>query len=124
MPPKRRVAWLIVADPGTLDATEQRFVEALIAVSSEPGRIIGLARAFTAMVGYQLAERLGCWLTTVKDAALAGFADGLIGYLAATRAALSLPWSTGPVDGQIGSLKTIEWTSFPSPLIAGELEAR
>ena len=108
MPSKRRAAWLVVADPETLDATEQRFVETLIATSSELGRIIDLARTFSAMVRYQQAERLDAWLAAAKDTALTGFADGLVRDLAAIRAALSLPWSTGPVEGQISHLKTIK----------------
>jgi transposase len=110
MPSKRRAAWLVVADPETIDATEQRFVDALIAGSAELGRIIELARAFSAMVRYQQAERLDCWLAAAKDTALAGFADDLVRDLAAIRAALSLPWSTGPVEGQISYLKTIKRT--------------
>jgi transposase len=110
MPSKRRAAWLVVADAETIDATEQRFVEALIATSSELGRIIELARAFSAMVRYQQAEQLDAWLAAAKDTALAGFADGLVRDLAAIRAALSLPWSTGPVEGQISYLKTIKRT--------------
>ncbi len=38
------------------------------------------------------------------------FAGGLTRDLAAVRAALSLPWSTGPVEGQISRLKTIKRT--------------
>ena len=110
MPSKRRAAWLAVADPETIDATEQRFVDALIAGSTELDRIIELARAFNAMVRYQQAERLDAWLAAAKDTALAGFADGLVRDLAAIRAALSLPWSTGPVEGQISYLKTIKRT--------------
>lgn len=36
------------------------------------------------------------------------FANGLKRDLAAVRAALSLPWSTGPVEGQISRVKTIK----------------
>lgn len=110
MPSKRRAAWLVVADYETIDTTEQRFVEALIATSPELGRIIELARVFNGMVRYQQAERLDSWLAAAKDTALAGFADGLVRDLAAIRAALSLPWSTGPVEGQISYLKTIKRT--------------
>ncbi|GEO43366.1 hypothetical protein SAE02_75140 [Skermanella aerolata] len=110
MPSKRRAAWLVVADPETIDATDQGFVDALIAGSAELGRIIELARVFNAMVRYQQAERLDSWLVTAKETALAGFADGLVRDLAAIRAALSLPWSTGPVEGQICRLKTIKRT--------------
>jgi transposase len=110
MPSKRRAAWLVVADPETLDATEQRFVDALIAGSAELGRIIELARVFNAMVRYQQAEPLDGWLAAAKETALAGFVDGIVRDLAAIRAALSLPWSTGPVEGQISYLKTIKRT--------------
>lgn len=34
-----------------------------------------------------------------KKTALAEFTDGLVRDLAAIRTALSLPWSTGPVEG-------------------------
>ena len=51
------------------------------------------------MVRYQQAERLDSWLAAAKDTALIGFADGLVRDLAAIRAALSLPWSTGPGGG-------------------------
>ena len=60
--------------------------------------IIGLARAFSTMVRRQPADRLDSWLAVGKETALAGFANG---------AALSLPWSTGPVEGPISHLKTI-----------------
>jgi transposase len=49
-------------------------------------------------------------LTAAKGSALAGFADGTRRDLDAVRAALALPWSTGPVEGQISYLKTIKRT--------------
>ena len=110
MPSKRRAAWLVVADRDRIDVTEQRFVDALVASSPELNRLIGLAREFSAMVRRQQADRLDRWLAAVKGSALAGFADGLRRDLDAIRAALSLPWSTGPVEGQISYLKTIKRT--------------
>ena len=110
MPSKRRAAWLVVADPEAIDAPEQRFVDALIAGSSELASVIHLAREFSTMVRRQQAERLDGWLAAAKETALAGFVDGLARDLEAIRAALSLPWSTGPVEGQISHLKTIKRT--------------
>jgi transposase len=110
MPSRRRAAWLVVADPEGMDATERRFVDALLAASPDLGRLIGLAREFRAMVRRQQADRLDGWLAAAKGSALAGFADGLTRDLAAVRAALSLPWSTGPVEGQVSHLKTIKRT--------------
>ena len=62
------------------------------------------------MVRCRQADRLDGWLAAAKGSALAGFASGLVRDLAAVRAALSLPWSTGPVEGQISRLKTIKRT--------------
>jgi transposase len=62
------------------------------------------------MVRSKQADQLDRWLAAAKGSALAGFADGLARDLAAIRAALSLPWSTGPVEGQISHLKTIKRT--------------
>ena len=100
----------MVADPEKMDATEQRFVDALIARSPELGGLVGLARRFSAMVRRRQAELLDRWLAAAKGSALAGFADGLTRDLDAVRAALVLPWSTGPVEGRISHPKTIKRT--------------
>jgi len=50
VPSKQRAAWLVVADPERLNATEQRFVGALIARSPELDGLISLARKFSSMV--------------------------------------------------------------------------
>ena len=99
-----------MADPETIDATEQRFVDALLASSEGLATVIELGCAFNTMVRRQQANRLDGWLAAAKDTALAGFADGLARDLAAIRTALSLPWSTGPVEGKISRLKTIKRT--------------
>jgi transposase len=109
-PSGRRAAWLVVADAGEIDDTEQKFVEALIAGSPELRPVIALAREFRAMVRQKQVDRLDDWLTATHETALAGFVGGLKRDLAAVRAALSLPWSTGPVEGQISRLKTIKRT--------------
>lgn len=109
-PSKQRAAWLVVADPERVNATEQRFVDALIARSPALEVVISLARTFSTMVRRQQAELLDRWLDAAKGSALAGFADGIRRDLAAVRSALLLAWSTGPVEGQISSLKTIKRT--------------
>jgi len=109
-PSRRRAAWLVVADSAEIEATERAFVTALISRSSMLARTIELARTFRAMVRGQRAGELDGWLAAAADTALAGFAGGLKRDLAAVRAALSLPWSTGPVEGQISTLKTTKRT--------------
>ncbi len=93
-----------------MNATEQRFDDALIAHSPELDFLVTLARKFSSMVRRQQADQLDRWLAVAKGPVLAGFAGGLMRDLAAVRAALSLPWSTGPVEGQISRLKTIKRT--------------
>mgnify|MGYP002715698440 CR=1 FL=1 len=109
-PSGRRTAWLVVADADEIDETERRFVEALIAGSAELAHLIDLAREFRAMIRKQQEERLDDWLVAAEKTAFAGFVGGLRRDLAAVRAALSLSWSTGPVEGQICRLKTIKRT--------------
>ena len=109
-PSRHRAAWLVVADPDKVNATEQRFIDALIARSPVLEVVISLARTFSTMVRRQQAELLDGWLDAAKSSALAGFADGIRRDLAAVRSALLLPWSTGPVEGQISYLKTIKRT--------------
>lgn len=110
VPSKRRAAWLMVVEQEKLDIIEQRFVAALVASSPELDRLGSLARDFSAMVRCKEADRLNQWLTAAEESALAGFADGLARDRSAIQAALSLPWSTGPVEGQISYLKTIKRT--------------
>jgi transposase len=109
-PSGRRAAWLVVAEPEEIDDMDRMFVEALITGATDLGPVVTLARDFRTMVREQQADRLDGWLIAAKGTALAGFAEGLKRDLAAVRAALSLPWSTGPVEGQISRLKTIKRT--------------
>jgi transposase len=109
-PSGRRAAWLVVAEAGELDDTERKFVDALITGAPPLVPVITLARAFRALVREKQADKLDDWLTAAQATALAGFVGGLKRDLAAVRAGLSLPWSTGPVEGQISRLKTIKRT--------------
>jgi hypothetical protein len=76
-PGKRRAAWLVVAEAETLDATERRFVEALLAASSDLAGVVELARRFRAMIRERQETALDPWLAAAKGTALAGFAAGL-----------------------------------------------
>lgn len=109
-PSRRRAAWLVVADDDEIEATKRAFVAALIAGAPKLTRTIAVARAFRALVRGKQGDALDGWLTAAGETALAGFAAGLKRDLAAVRAALSLPWSTGPVEGQISKLKTTKRT--------------
>jgi transposase len=107
-PSGRRAAWLVVADAEKPDATERRFAEALLAGPVALVEVIELAREFRRMVRERQPERLDGWLGAAASTALRGFADSLRRDLAAVRAALTEPWSTSPVEGQISRLKMIK----------------
>lgn len=109
-PSRRRAAWLVVADDGEIDVTERAFVAALMAEAPKLARTIEAARAFRAMVRGKQGGDLDGWLAAADDTALAGFAEGIKRDLAAVHAGLTLPWSTGPVEGQISKLKTTKRT--------------
>lgn len=107
-PSGRRAAWLVVADAEKLDGIERRFVDALLAGPAALSEAIELARDFRRMVRERQPERLDGWLGATGSTALRGFADSLRRDLAAVRAALTEPWSTSPVEGQISRLKMIK----------------
>jgi transposase len=71
-----------------------------------------LALRFAALVRKEGTGTLACWLDDAEGTPLAGFAKGLRKDLGAVRAALELPWSTSPVEGQISRLKTIKRTMY------------
>ncbi len=70
-----------------------------------------LLQQFVRMLKERTPEPLDAWLAAsaggdIPD--LLTFAEGLRREYAALRAALTLPWSTGPVEGQITRLKLIK----------------
>src|SRR3954453_11741818 len=71
-----------------------------------------LALGFAALVRKKGTGTLDGWLAAATGTPLEGFAEGLGKDLAAGRAALETPWSTGPVAGQISRLKTIKRTMY------------
>jgi transposase len=48
------------------------------------------------------------WIAAARQSALRGFADSIERDRAAVEAALTLPWSTGPVEGRINKLKLVK----------------
>ncbi|WP_424140747.1 hypothetical protein [Roseomonas chloroacetimidivorans] len=72
------------------------------------GTASNLARRFAALVRGGDAADLDDWLIAARDSELAGFAQGLARDLEAVRAAVTAPWSTSPVEGQINRLKTVK----------------
>ncbi len=100
------------ADTGDLTEEELAFVEALNA-RCDAFRVAGdLARQFTAMMRVRAVGKLDEWFEKARQegvpAELRTYADGLMSDNAAVRAALSLDWSNGQVEGQVNRLKMIK----------------
>lgn len=106
-----RLAWLLVRDPSGLTDEDLALLGRLQAAVPPAATAYPLLQDLMRMVRKQVPEQLDGWLV---DAATSGvpdlvtFADGLRRERAELLAALTLPWSTGPVEGQITKLKLIK----------------
>ena len=112
VPPLRRVARMLTADPSTLRAEEQRYLNRLLATSTPLALARDLALRFAAIVRERKANELDRWLADAAESEMRSFADGLRQDEAAVRAALELPWSNGQTEGQITRLKLIKRQMF------------
>jgi transposase len=83
-------------------------VATLIDAAPAITQAVNIARAFGRMIRQHAAEALDTWITTARSSALRGFADSIARDHAAVSAALTLPWSTGPVEGRINKLKLVK----------------
>jgi transposase len=81
---------------------------------------IDLTESFAELVRQRQPEGLDSWLERAAKSGLAAFrrfAGGLRDDYEAVKAGLTLPWSTGPVEGQIIRLKMLKrqakWMAVP-----------
>ncbi len=89
----------------------QQYLEQLCRVDARIARAHGLSQAFLAMVRERRGSDLDAWITAATGSgidALARFARGLRDDLIAVKAGLTLPWSNGPVEGQVTRLKLLK----------------
>jgi transposase len=110
LPSPRALAWLLLHEPKRLDNTD-KLVLAHLRTDPMLAEAHELAQDFQQMVRQRQPERLDAWFERCREAAaseLANFAVGMQREEAPIRAALSEPWSTGPVEGQITRLKSIK----------------
>jgi transposase len=87
----------------------------LHAQSAEVAEAIDLAQDFTQLVRQRQPERFDPWLERASTSALEAvqrFASGLRDDYAAVKAGMTLPWSTGPVEGHINRLKMLKRHMF------------
>jgi transposase len=106
-----QAAWLLVRPAQDLTPQEETKRDALLEKCSAAAVAYPLSQRFNEMVRERQAEKLDAWFaeaTVSSVPELRTFASGLRRDEAAVRAALTLPWSNGQVEGQVNRLKTIK----------------
>jgi transposase len=106
----RHLSWSFLRDPAHLDRLEQETLS-LIRQENNVDLVYGLAQRFVIMIKERKAERLSTWLQDCQTSGiteLVHFAQGLGKEGSALHAALTLPYSNGPVEGKINKLKYIK----------------
>jgi transposase len=110
-PSARAVSFTWVCPEAKRSQDAQLYVDQLRQVDHSIGQAYTLSQAFLALVRERRGDALEAWMTETAASgieALARFAQGLREDLAAVTAGLTLPWSNGPVEGQVNRLKLLK----------------
>ncbi len=111
-PSSRHVARIPMADLAVLSGAEQAFISALLAQAPELANGIAIAKRLSLLLRHKSQESLAAVLADAAGTPLAEFATSLRHDLAALQAALDLPWTTSPAEGQINRLKMLKRTMY------------
>ena len=104
----RRATWLVLRREAKRTPAETQQLTQLHAQSAEVAEAIDLAQDFVTLVRQRQPTQLDLWLTRATTStieALRRFATGLYEDYEAVKAGVTLPWSSGPVEGHINRLK-------------------
>jgi transposase len=111
----RRATWLVLRRETKRPDTETQQLTALRAQQAEVAEAIDLAQDFATLVRQRQPTQLDPWLqraTTSAVDAVRRFATGLYEDYEAVKAGVTLPWSSGPVEGHINRLKMLKRQMF------------
>jgi len=111
----RRAAWLVLRREAQRTEAEAQQLTQLHMQSAAVAEAIDLAQDFAQCVRQRQPDALDPWLqraTTSTLEALQRFAKGLYEDYEAVKAGVTLPWSTGPVEGHINRLKMLKRQMF------------
>ena len=98
----RHASWLWVTDQQQLTAAQRALIQRMCQANTALQDLYELGQDFVQMVKQRQAQRLDPWLARAHQSAsveLRGVAAGIKRDYAAVKAALSLPWSQGQVEG-------------------------
>ncbi|HEX2185855.1 MAG TPA: ISL3 family transposase, partial [Chloroflexota bacterium] len=108
---RQSLRWLCLRPPEQLSSDEQAALARVLAADADLARGYELVQRFRRVVHARDVVALDAWLTDAQQSDLPPFvslANGLRGDRAAVEAALTLPWSNGPVEGHVHRLKLIK----------------
>ncbi len=107
----RQVTGWICRHPDNLVDRDTEQLRQILNRCPELRSAVELVRSYADMMTHLHGERLTAWITAAEQAALPGisrFATGLTADLAAVTAGLSLPFSSGPVEGNVNRIKMLK----------------
>lgn len=103
--------WLLLQRREQLSPTDAAYRQALFRLSPRLAALSALAQDFVRLIRERKGIALLSWLERAKEypyQELRRFAQGLEKELPAVQAALTEPWSTAQVEGQITRLKLLK----------------
>jgi transposase len=110
-PTVRQVTGWILRHPDSLQSGERRQLQALTAASPALASVREHVRGFAHMMLHLHGDQLEQWMNTVESSdlpELRSFVSGLRHDLDAARAGLTLPYSSGKVEGHVNRIKMIK----------------
>ncbi|GAA2286593.1 ISL3 family transposase [Streptomyces atrovirens] len=114
-PAPRAVTRWILSRPETLTELEQLRLKAVLAECPELNALAGHVRSFARMLTERQGERLPQWLDAVRQndlPSLHSLTAGIDRDRAAVIAGLTLPWSSGVVEGHVNRIKMLKRQMF------------
>jgi hypothetical protein len=110
-PTVRDVTNWLCRRPDDLTGDERPKLRAILDRCPELHAASGQVRAFAAMITGLTGQHLPQWIADARDAGLPGiasFAKGLEHDLDAVTNGLTMPWSSGPVEGRVNHIKMVK----------------
>ena len=101
---------MLMADTGTLPEAGRAFTSNILAQVPGLAEGIAVAKRLNLLLRHKSQESLVGVLDDAAGTLLTNFAASMRRDLAAVQAALDLPWTTSPAEGQINRIKTIKRT--------------
>ena len=101
-----------MAEPEVLPKTERSLVLHLLDQVPPLADAITVAKRLNALLRRRASESLSAVLDAADRTPLKEFAAGLRRDIGAIQAALDLPWTTSPVEGQVNRLTMLKRTMY------------